>query len=70
MQQTEIIDMGQFLALLKRCWIEKTVYTRASKKFSISVEELPPFIAPSVASEAVNTEIEKKSVYLAKDTSG
>lgn len=70
MQQKEMIDMGQFLALLKRRWIEKTVYTRASKKFSISVEELPPFIAPSVASEAVNTEIKKKSVYLAKDTSG
>ena len=70
MQQKEMIDMGQFLALLKRRWIEKTVYTRASKKFSISVEELPPFIAPSVASDAVNTEIKKKSVYLAKDTSG
>ena len=55
-----MIDMGQFLALLKRRWIEKTLYTRASKKFSISVEELPPFMAPSVASEAVNTEIKKK----------
>ena len=70
MQHREIIPMDQFLALLKRRWIEKTVYTRASKKCSISVEELPPFIAPSVASKAVNTEIEKKSVYLAKDTSG
>lgn len=45
--------------------IEKVVYTRNQEPFSISVEELPPFIPPAVrAHSVVNTEIEKKSTYL------
>jgi hypothetical protein len=70
-EHKEIIPMHTFLCQLKRRWIEKTVYTRANKPFSVSVSEIPPFIAPSVASpQPINTEIENKSVYLKKDILG
>ena len=67
----EMIPMASFLDQLRKRWIEKTVYTRTKKPFLVSVEEIPPFLAPSVTDhQPVNTEIEKKSVYLTKEISG
>lgn len=40
-EHKEIIPMHTFLCQLKRRWIEKTVYTRANKPFSVSVSEIP-----------------------------
>ena len=66
-----MIPMNTFLDNLKKRWIEKTVYTRTSKAFSVAVEEILPFVAPSIASDQpVNSETKKKSVYLTKDILG
>ena len=68
---SEAVSMESLLRKLTKRWIEKSVYTRTSSDFSISMEELPPFIAPCVANdEVVNTENQKKSVYLQKDVLG
>ena len=59
-----MIPLEEFLAKLRRRWLEKTVFTRTKEKFAVSIEELPPIIAPSLTGNAVNAETEKKSVYL------
>ena len=60
----KMIQLEEFLARLRYRWIEKTVFTRTSNKFTIAMEEIPPIIAPALTGNAVNTEVEKKSVYL------
>lgn len=59
-----MLQLDDFLTRLRRRWIERTVFTRANEKFSISIEEIPPIIAPSLTGSSVNTEMDKKSVYL------
>lgn len=60
-----MINLSELLQRLRFRWLERVVYTRIAKLFSLSVEEIPPLI-PSVLSGNVifNTEAEKKSVYL------
>ena len=59
-----MIPLTDFLSMLKHRWLERTVFTRTQDSFSIALEQLPPLIAPSLSSEVVNTEMDKKSVYL------
>lgn len=61
----DMINLPELLQRLRFRWLERVVYTRIAKPFSLSVEEIPPLI-PSVLSGDVifNTEAEKKSVYL------
>ena len=59
-----MLPLDDFLSRLCRRWIEKTVFTRANEKFNMSIEEIPPIIAPSLTGIPVNTEMDKKSVYL------
>ena len=59
-----MIPLPEFVSNLKRRWLEKTVFTRTHEKFAVAIEELPPIIAPSLTGTAINTEMEKKSVYL------
>ena len=59
-----MLPLDDFLTWLCRRRIENTVFTRANEKFSISIEEIPPIIAPSLTGIPVNTEMDKKSVYL------
>ena len=62
-----MIPLSKFVSSLRRRWLEKTVFTRTKDKFTVAIEELPPLIAPSLTGTAVNTEMEKKSVYLTPD---
>ena len=61
----DMINLPELLQRLRFRWLERVVYTRIAKPFSLSVEEIPPLI-PSVLSGDVifNTEAEKKTVYL------
>lgn len=61
----DMINLPELLQRLRFRWLERVVYTRIAKPFSLSVEEIPPLI-PSVLSGDVifDTEAEKKSVYL------
>ena len=56
-----MINLPELLQRLRFRWLERVVYTRIAKPFSLSVEEIPPLI-PSVLSGDVifNTEAEKK----------
>ncbi|KAL9960054.1 hypothetical protein ACROYT_G033453 [Oculina patagonica] len=63
-QQNEMVSLKQFVTNMKKHWIEKTIYTRVNETVSYTVSEIPPIIAPMLAGKVVNTEPEKKSVYL------
>ena len=56
-----MINLPELLQRLRFRWLERVVYTRIAKPFSLSVEEIPPLI-PSVLSGDVifDTEAEKK----------
>jgi hypothetical protein len=58
------MPLPEFLAMLKMRLLERTIYTRNVESFSISPNELPPIIPPSLCKQEVNTEMDKKSVYL------
>ena len=57
---------------LKFYWLEKITYTRVLTEPDFNAETLPPVIAPALRAEQVlNTEAQKKSVYLsARETDG
>lgn len=58
-------SLEAYLKVLKSRLVERTVYTRNNETFEVSPREIPPIIAPAVASPTVyNTEHLKKSVYL------
>ncbi|KXJ14699.1 HMG domain-containing protein 3 [Exaiptasia diaphana] len=60
---------SDFFNSLKRRWIEKTVLTRSTDKFRVSVGEMPPFMAPAlIGNILLNTEAEKRSVYLKENS--
>ena len=59
-----MMPLTDFLSMLKHRWLERTVFTRTQDSFSIALEQLLPLMAPSLSSEVVNTEMDKKSVYL------
>ena len=59
-----MLHLDDFLMRLHRRWVERTVFTRTNEKFSISIEEIPPIIAPSLTGSSVNMEMDKKSIYL------
>lgn len=59
-----MVSLKQFVTNMKKHWIEKTIYTRVNETVSYTVSEIPPIIAPMLAGKVVNTEPEKKSVYL------
>jgi hypothetical protein len=59
-----MLSLEDLCSMLKRRWIEKAVYTRTQFGFSISLEQLPPLIALSMGNSIMNTEAEKRSVYL------
>ena len=45
--------------------VEVSTFTKADRKMSINISEIPPLIAPCQCSnEVFNTEVSKKSVYL------
>ncbi|KXJ09785.1 HMG domain-containing protein 3 [Exaiptasia diaphana] len=63
------ISQSAFLQKLKKRWIEKSTLTRANEKFSVSVSEIPPIMAPAVLGQMLyNTELKKKSVYLKENS--
>ena len=62
--RNNMVPLKEFLVRLRFRWIEKTVFTRTNDKFTVAMEEIPPIIAPGLTGNAVNTEMEKKSVYL------
>jgi len=60
-----MISLPEFLERVRLRWLERVVYTRIAKPFSVSVEEIPPLIPAVLSGDVVfNSESEKKSVYL------
>jgi len=67
----EIQSLEEMLHELKLYWLEKSTFTRVLIEPTYDASTLPPVIAPSLRSdEVVNTEAEKKSVYLSSQVDG
>lgn len=61
----DMISLSEFLGKLRTRWLERIVYTKIAKPFSVSVEEIPPLIPTLLSWKKVcNTDCDKKSVYL------
>ena len=60
-----MISLPEFLRKLRLRWLERCVYTRVNEQFSVALEEIPPLMPASLSNDVlVNTEADKKSVYL------
>lgn len=63
------MSQDEFFSKLKRRWLEKTVFTRNLEKFSVTVGQTPPIMAPTlIGTQLFNTEAEKRSVYLKENS--
>jgi hypothetical protein len=63
--------LNELLAKVKRQNVERVVYTRNQEPFQIGIAEMPLLIPSAIAnSTIVNTEMDKKSIYLTSDKEG
>ena len=63
------LPLDEFLERIKIYFVECNTYTRSAKALSFQVSEIPPVVAPKLCGANVwNTEMEKKSQFLKKQT--
>ena len=63
-------SLENMLEDIKLYWLEKITYTRVIAEPDFNAATLPPVIAPLLRAQVLNTEGEKKSVYLSANTDG
>ena len=63
------LPLDEFLERIKRYFVECNTYTRSDKSLNFHVSEIPQGVAPKLAGANIwNTEMEKKSQFLKKQT--
>ena len=69
LNQQHPMKLEEFLLTLKRDWVERTTFSNelVGNTYSLHAATIPPIIAPALrCREVLNTEMEKKSIYLSQ----